>query len=670
MQDRPAALNHPSRRSLAVGAIVTCSGLCIAAGLLLGTGRGQPASPAQPAPPAGTNTGAADKDAAAKGSSVPNSSSREQASGDQTKPLSPEEIDLAVVKVASFDVTTSATGELEARKQIDIRNQLEQPTTIVEIIKEGTQVQAGEVLVRLNSDNIQSQVDEESLRVESSRAEVVVAENNYSIQVNQNDSDNRKAALEVEIAELDLRKWQEGEVTSKRQTLQLALERATRELDRLKEKYDRSVELEKRGFLARDELKRDEVAYLEAEAALQTARLNITVYNNFEYIKDEKVKKSAVDQARAELSKVAQKADSELAKADADRKNKREQLRLREQKLDKLKEQLELSTLRAPSDGLVVYATSINRDRWGNNSEGSLDVGRQVTRNQQLIILPDTTEMVASVRVHESMTGRMKPGQPATIKVDALGGRSIPGAVESIGVIAESGGWRDPNLREYTVKVRLETSASEVQLKPSMRAEAQILLDKVERALTIPIQAVFSDGLVRYVLVPDKNARFRRVPVRVGRRSDRFAEVTTGLSQGDRVLIREPAAGEVIEQPWEKAELAAVGLALLPDGRVMPVGGPPGSGGRSPGGGRPAGGSGPNGAGPNSSAPGGSTPGPGGRPAASNPPALPPAPTGSGTSPGAAPSGVPTSVLVPGESPASTPAGPSPSLRPQTSPGK
>lgn len=489
------------------------------------------------------------------------------------RPLSPEEIDLAAASLQSFDVTTSATGELEARKQIDIRNQLEQPTTIVEIVKEGVQVKAGDVLVKLNSDSIQTQVDEDSLKVESSRAELVVAENNYTIQETQNASDLRKCQLDIDVAELELRKWQEGEVKSKRQANQLALEKATRELERLKEKYERSIELEKKGFLARDELKRDEVAYLEAQAAMKTAELNIVVYDQFEFVRDEKVKSSTVAQAKAELSKVIQKANSELAKADADRKNKREQMRLRVQKLEKLREQVEMATLRAPSDGLVVYATSLNRDRWGGNSDGAMDIGRQVKRNEQLIVLPDTSEMVASVRVHESMTGRMRPGQQATIKVDALGGRSIPGTVDSIGVIAESGGWRDPNLREYTVKVRLDLTGVDVPLKPSMRAEAQILLDKVEQALTIPIQAVFSEGLVRYVLVPAKNGRFAKQPVRIGRRSDRFAEVLFGVGEGDRVLVREAQASEIIDAPWDKKALSAVGLMVLPDGRIMPAGG-------------------------------------------------------------------------------------------------
>ncbi|MCA3005947.1 MAG: HlyD family efflux transporter periplasmic adaptor subunit [Phycisphaerales bacterium] len=515
----------------------------------------------------------------------------QQAGGGQTEPAgkatnngAPESPDIAVASVTSFEITSTATGELEARRQIDIRNQLEQPTTIVEIVKEGTQVKAGDVLVRLNADSIQTQVDEETLRVETARAEVVVGENDVIIQQTENASLISKARLEVEVAQLELKKWEEGEVTSKRQANQLALERAIRELDRLGEKYQQSVELEKRGFLSRDELRRDEVAFLEARAALETAKLDIKVYDEFEYVRDRKVKMSAVDQARADLDKTIRKAESELASKEADLRNKREQLRLRQSKLDKLKEQLDLAVLKAPSDGLVVYATSLNRDRWGNNSEGTLDVGRQVTRNQQLIVLPDTSEMLASVRVHESLTGRMRRGQPATIRIDALGGRAVPGAVETIGVIAESGGWRDPNLREYTVKLRLDTSDTSM-LKPSMRAEATILLDKVSSALTVPLQSIFNDGLVRYVLVPE-GSRFAKRPVRVGRRSDRFAEIVTGLQAGERVLLREPTPSEVVDRPWDAKQLAAVGLNMLPDGRIMPAGGPPGG---RPGGGAPAG---------------------------------------------------------------------------------
>lgn len=512
--------------------------------------------------------------------------------------------ELATAAKMSFDVTTTANGELEARRQIEIRNQLEQPTTITEIAKEGTFVKAGDVLVRLNAEAIETQIREEQLRVETARSELTAAENAYQIQMSDNDSASRKAQLDVDVRKLELEQWLDGDDKSKQQANQVAVERAERELTRLKDKYERAVELEKQGFLSKDELRRDEVAYLEARAALDTARLNQKVYDDYERPKDEKVRRSAVEEALAELERTKKRNESQLEIRAADRRNKREQLSIREDRLAKLREQLELAILKAPIDGLVVYDTSLNRDRRGQ-SEAPLDVGRQVTRNQRLIVLPDTSEMVAAVRVHESLTGRIRPGQTVSVRIDAIGPRPVSGTVESIGVIAESGGWFDPNLREYTVRIKLDSPGDGVALKPSMRCEAEIFVDRVENALAVPIQGIFTEGLVRYVLVPS-GSKFERKPVRIGRRSDRFAEVVKGLTEGDRVLIREALAGEAVDKPWDKDALAAVGLLLMADGRIMPMGGPAG--------GMPPGMGAPNGNGGKAAGPGANGPGGGGNP--------------------------------------------------------
>ena len=525
--------------------------------------------------------------------------------------------EIAIATVMGFDVSTLATGELEAARQVEIRNPLEQPTTITEIVKEGTRVNQGDVLVRLNSEQIERAIAEEQLRVETARADVAVGENQVAIQISDNESQVRQARLDVEVAKLELRQWLEGDVKSRRQALELALDKATRELTRLKERFDRAKTLAAEGFLSTDELKRDELSYLEAEASLKTAELNKRVYDEIQFGKDEKIKQSAVEEAEAKLIRVQRTGESQLSSRQAELVNRREQMRLREQNLAKLREQLDGAVIKAPTDGLVVYATSLNRDRWGGSSDSALDVGKQVTRNQSLIVLPDTSEMVASVRVHESMAGRIKPGMPATIRIDALGGRAVSGEVLSVGVLAESGGWRDPNLREYTVKVKLIGGEFQQALKPSMRAEAEILLDRVPPTLAVPIQAVFSEGLVRFVVMPadDSGQRFNRVPVRTGRRSDRFIEVTTGLTEGQRVLLRRPTASEIGDASWQPEQLAAVGLKLDGEGRVVPsapqggpgAGGPPGPGRRSGGGGGGGGATPPGGA-PGASAPAASRP--------------------------------------------------------------
>lgn len=484
-----------------------------------------------------------------------------------------------------FDITTTATGDIRAAKQIEIRNTLDSETTVVEIIPEGASVKAGTVLVRLNSENIQQRLDEEKLSLESARAQVVEADQGYQIQVSENDSARRAADLKLALAKLEFEQWIDGELMSKQQDLDHALERAEKEESRLHEKLDKSEALFGKGYYSLDQLKQDSLAWEQAVNALDKARLDKDVFWEYEYPKTRKRKESDVEEAAAELDRVQRQNQSRLASKEASLNNSRQALAIREQKFNKYQEQMQGAIIKAPSDGLVVYATSIDNSRWGGD-EGPLQVGSKVYPNQNLIVLPDTSEMVAAVRVHESLASRIKKGQRATVKVEAAGGERFSGTVESIGILAEqTSRWMDPNLREYTVRIVLDLPKSEGKadsapdsphtLKPSMRCEAEIMLGSVSNVICVPIQAVFNEGPLRYVHVQE-GARFARRPVRVGQRSDRYAEIAAGLTAGDRVLIRKPEPVEIISKPWNDGELAAVGLKLNEQGQIVAANDSPG----------------------------------------------------------------------------------------------
>lgn len=507
-------------------------------------------------------------------------------------------IELYEVTRGDFEITTTATGDLRARNQIEIRNNLENESTITEIIPEGTSVKKGDVLVRLNAETIQQRLDEEALALETARAQVIEATEAYEIQVSENDSARRAAELKLALAELELRKWREGELKSKEQELAHNLDRARKEKQRLQEFYERSVLLEQKNFYSKDKLKQDQLALEQAVAALEKAELAKRIHEQFEKPKDEKQKNSDVEEARAEVERILRQNASRLASKDADKKNKQQSLAIREQKFNKYREQLEAATIKAPSDGLVVYSTSLDNARWGGD-EGPLQVGSKVWPNQTLIVLPDTREMVAAVRVHESLAGRIRKGQPCTIKIDAMGDRRFTGQVDSVGILAEqTSRWMDPTLREYTVKILLDippdlAAAAEgqgprsQQLRPSMRCEAEIILGKVADAVTVPIQAVHSEGLLRFVHIADGSGRFARRPVLIGQRSDRFAEVRAGVEPGERILLRKPEPSELVSRTWDPKDLAAVGLQLNEMGDIVPIataGGPGGpNAGRGPG---------------------------------------------------------------------------------------
>jgi RND family efflux transporter MFP subunit len=475
--------------------------------------------------------------------------------------------DVVAVAVRDFDIETIATGELEARQQVEVRNKLDSRATLTTIIKEGTRVAKGDVLFTLNGESIEQQITEEESRVETARADLEAAENAYLIQLSDNESNLRAANLELELAKLALQQWRDGDDPKEFERLQADLDSATRNFKRLSDKFEQSKELFEKNFKSKNDFDQELIQLLEAESRVKQAELAVDTYRDYQRPRDEKQRTSDVAEAEAKVDRVDKQNAIELASRDANRKNARRQLELREERLAKLREQLGFTVIRAPNDGLVVYNSSTRNGRWNDEPP---EPGMEMSPNQVVIVLPDTTEMVASVRVHESLAGRLRQGQPAMVQIEALGSRVIPGTVDSIGVLAESGSWRDPNLREYTVRILLQPGEWAKELKPSMRAEATIVLDQVDDALTVPVQSVFSDGRLRYVYQPD-GARYVRTPIRLGRRSETEAEVLAGLTAGDRVLVRTPDAGEVLGQPWDQARLETVGFTLDEKGQPVPA---------------------------------------------------------------------------------------------------
>lgn len=487
--------------------------------------------------------------------------------------------DRAFAKLTSFDIVTTANGSLEAKNQIEVRSTLEIESKIVTIVDEGKTVKKGDVLVELNADKIDTAVADAQIALDGSNAEKMTSENNYKIQVTDNQTKIRQAALKVELAELSLEQWRKGDVEKTRQANTLGLEKTRRDVERLTEKLARSKELLDKGFLSKIEFQSDEIAKIEAESASEKAKLETLIYENYMYPKEEKKNQSDVDDAKAELERTKLNADSELANKEASLSKANKQLKQHQDNLEKFKKQRLACTVTAPNDGLVLYGSTIEMSRNGWSRNGSLQVGQEVYPNMLLVALPDTSIMIASVKVQDTRASQIKPGQLVTVRIEEAGGKVLNGKIESIGVMAESSGWRDTQ-REYTVKVALEDIDAASGLKPSMRCEAEILTGRVDNVLTVPVQAVFNDGAICFVYTP-QGQKFVRTPVNLGKRSDATSEITAGITEGQVVLLREPTAGEVLSKPWDKAQLEIAGYTMGEDGVAFVTGkGPPGKGGR------------------------------------------------------------------------------------------
>jgi len=439
------------------------------------------------------------------------------------------------------------SGELAALRKIEIRNKLEGRAIITEIAPEGKRVAAGDLLIKLAEEELITKLKDGEDKLKTAQGEVIAAEQNLSIKEQEKQSELDKADVAVRMAELGLQGWLNGDVVKKRQELATALETNRIDAERLARRFDEAKSLVEKGFISRDDYEKDRVALIQANAKVKQAEIDIKVYDEFQYPQDEAKKQSDLDQARAERGRTEQKKDAELVKARTELDSAHFKQQTAQERLDQTKQQIAYCTVNAPSDGLVVYASSLESGGWGRGNETPPpQAGMELKPNELVMILPDTSAMVANLKVSEALSGRIKPGQRVTVFSDATPGVPISGDVLGVSVLAESGGWRDPNRRDYTVRVALE-QREDLALKPSMRCKAQILLDEVREALSVPVQAVFRKGRVSFVYVPDGGG-FAQKLVRVGRTSEIDAEIVDGLSVGDVVLLREPRADEITSQ--------------------------------------------------------------------------------------------------------------------------
>ncbi len=453
--------------------------------------------------------------------------------------------DLFVVERGDFDIVIPASGELTALQQIEVRNRLESRSTIMEIIDEGETVEPGELLLRLDDEEIRNRIKDAEDAFNNAESSLIASEANLAIRRSAAASELDRAQLNLRLSILALDAWREGEDVATREQLASALETAEINFDRLEARLENSVRLHEQEFISYDELERDRIAKIEAQARLRQARRDIEVYEQYTFEQQKAQRSSDVEQAEAELERVQQRHQAEVETARADVASKRHQLESRRERLADLQKQLENTVVRAPAGGLVVYASSMESSRRGSNDPPQ--VGTDLSRNELVMVLPDTSQMVAAVKINEALSGLVQRGQRARVVSDARPNSPITGEVLSVGVLAESGGWRDPNRRDYTVRILLDGNGADTSLRPSMRCRAEIFIDTVQDALHVPIQSVQRQGRSAHVYVPVRGG-FELREVTIGRSSEVYVEILDGLDEGDAVLMRQPTSNELVRE--------------------------------------------------------------------------------------------------------------------------
>ena len=164
----------------------------------------------------------------------------------------------------------------------------------------------------------------------------------------------------------------------------------------------------------------------------------------------------------------------------------------------------------------------------GRIVERTVELGQTIRANDPLFKLASFSPLYADIYVSELDSRRVKPGQPVSVALDAMGDESSSGKVVRVSpVVDDSTG---------TVKVTAQLSNPSAELRPGAFVRVMIRTDTVEDAVLIPKSAVLEDDGETYVFVNDGETA-RRKKVELGYENGASVEVRSGVSEGDQIVV-------------------------------------------------------------------------------------------------------------------------------------
>jgi multidrug resistance efflux pump len=517
----------------------------------------------------------------------------------------PTRVDLVThtVKLDRLELTVVERGALESANNHDIYCRVKSgaknstiATTIKTLVDDGSTVKKDDLIIDLDDSGLIEQLKSQKITMDKAESDKVKAEEDYKIQVSQNESDIKSAETVLELAKIDLQKYQEGDFPQALKDVEGKIKVAESDVEQQRDRAAWSQRMVKKGYqtVSQAQSEQSKLESLEITLSQQTEARRVLIDPTFGMKKRTETDLSnKVAEAKRALDRVKLQAVAKEVSARTVRDTNRS---LYQQELTRYKEiedEIKKCKIYAPEDGMVVYFVP-EQARGGAGSQQSIIAqGEPVREGQKLMQIPDLKHMLVATKVHEALVSRVKRGQRATVRVEAYPDRVYHAHVETVATVSAQQDWMAADVKVYVTKVAIEEEVE--NLKPGMSAEVTITVgDALQEVLTVPVQAIVGSvelgGRRRcYVLTPE-GPQVRDIVV--GQSNDRMAEIREGLKEGDEVILNPKAvAGDSIKTPKPGADKGAPSKdepgKVPPPGPGMDkspgkAGGAPGSPGGSP----------------------------------------------------------------------------------------
>lgn len=404
-------------------------------------------------------------------------------------------LNTAVVRRGSIEAFVEATGRVRPVRELVVASEVAGRVKAI-AVSEGEMVRKGQLLVELESPELEARLGEARTTLEMRQLELEQALKGPPVE------EIKEAEAQLAAARARLKALQAQPSEEELAAARAAMEKAEAALKLAQAEYDKIAW-------------REDAARLPQALALQQATLDYEAARaRYEALRKGPLP-AELEAARKEVEAAQARLEKLLAGPSGDEVEiLRKRVELARQALLSAQKALSSTRTLAPWDGVV--------------TEVYVEEGQVVPAYTRLLSLADVSQWVVEADVDELDIGKVKPGQEVVISLDAFPERELRGVLRSINPapVAERG--------SILYRAQVEFEPGDVPLRINLSANLRIIVGKREGVLLIPRRAVRKMGTRE------------AVKVLTGGRTE-MREVVTGLSNGEEVeVLRGLREGEVI----------------------------------------------------------------------------------------------------------------------------
>ena len=332
-------------------------------------------------------------------------------------------------------------------------------------VDEGDGVKKGQVIARLDRDQLMAQREREVAGLESARSQLAQSETSLAWEKATLAADIEQRRADLASNEARLAELNNGARPQEKLDARAAVEAAQSELDRAKKDWDRSQTLFKNDDISAAQFDQYRNRWESATAALKSAKERQALVLAGPRAEVIQAQQAALERSRGAL-KMGEANTLEMKRREQELTTRRAEIARSRASIAMIDSQLADTVEASPVDGVVLVK--------------SADVGEVLASGTTIVTVGDIDHPWLRGYVNETDLGRVKLGSKVKVTTDSYPGKVYAGRVTFIAADAEFTPKQIQTAEErvklvYRVKIEMDNPRHE--LKSNMPADAEIVLD-------------------------------------------------------------------------------------------------------------------------------------------------------------------------------------------------